>query len=615
MHKGVATVSISGLLSEKLEAIAAAGFDGIELFDNDLISSPLSPTEIRTRCADLGLSIDLFQPVRDVEGVPPDRFDAVLHRLRIKLEVMAELGTQTLLACSTVADDAVDDPGLRAEQLHRVGQLAGDHGMTVAYEALAWGRHVNRVGQAWQAVVDAAHPAVTLAVDTFHILSRGEDGSALAGVPGDRIGFLQVADAPLLDMNVLEWSRHFRCFPGQGTLDVTGVVAATLDAGYCGPLSLEVFSDVVREADAAVTARDAMRSLVFLEDQLAQVLTDRGASLVVAAPPPASRTDTAFLELAAPPGDPTATDLLSGLGFALHGRHRAKPVTWWRNGDAHVVLNERPGQGGLHGTALGVVAPPVHAVADRAKALLWPAVATTRGDHDAALPGISSPSGWHVFVSDGPDGEDHWQRDFDVVGGPAPGGLLGLDHVGVSVRADQLNEEVGFLRTLFDLRPGPVQEFMEPHGRLRSRALRPPSGDLRFVLNVEDGPGAPHRTGINQVALRTDDVVAAVDALRSAGVPLMPIPDNYYVDLQARFDLDPGFLELLRTRGLLYDRLGAGELLHAYTPVLATGFYVELLERRGGYDGYGSAGTHVRLAAQSATSVGRYDSRQPLDGA
>jgi 4-hydroxyphenylpyruvate dioxygenase len=104
------------------------------------------------------------------------------------------------------------------------------------------------------------------------------------------------------------------------------------------------------------------------------------------------------------------------------------------------------------------------------------------------------------------------------------------------------------------------------------------------------------------VALRTDDAVAAVDALRSAGVPLMPVPDNYYVDLQARFDLDPELFELLRTRGLLYDRLGAGELLHAYTPVLATGFYVEVLERRGGYDGYGSAGTHVRLAAQSATS-------------
>lgn len=52
--------------------------------------------------------------------------------------------------------------------------------------------------------------------------------------------------------------------------------------------------------------------------------------------------------------------------------------------------------------------------------------------------------------------------------------------------------------------------------------------------------------------------------------------------------------------GLLYDRAGRGELLHAYTPVLATGVHVELAERRGGYDGYGSAGTHVRLAPQRA---------------
>ncbi len=597
MHKGIATVSISGVLSDKLEAIAGAGFDGIEIFDNDLISSPLSPADIRGRCADLGLSIDLFQPVRDVEGVRPERFGAVLHRLRTKLAVMAELGVDTVLACSNVDPDGLDDPGLRAEQLHRVGDLAAEHGVTVAYEALAWGRHVNRLGQAWRAVLDAAHPSVTLAVDTFHMLSRGDDGTALAGVPGDRIGFLQVADAPLLDMNVLEWSRHFRCFPGQGTLDVTGVVAATLAAGYRGPLSLEVFSDVVREADAHVTARDAMRSLVFLEDQLAEVVTGPAQSVVSAAPPPARRTDVAFLEIAAPPGDPAAGELLGQLGFTLHGRHHRKPVTWWRNGDAHVVLNEGEGADRVRGTALGITAPPVEAVAARAKSLLWPAVNTTRGHHEAALPGISSPSGWHVFVSDGPGGDDHWQRDFDLApGASGSGDLLGVDHVGLSVPADQLNEEVGFLRTLFDLTPGTVEEFMDPHGRLRSRAMRPRSGDLRFVLNVEEGPEAT--VGLNQVAFRCADVVATVAAMRERGLPLMPVPDNYYVDLDARFALEPDVLEVLRSHRLLYDRIGGGELLHAYTPVLATGFYVELLERRGGYAGYGSANTHVRLAAQ-----------------
>ncbi len=93
-------------------------------------------------------------------------------------------------------------------------------------------------------------------------------------------------------------------------------------------------------------------------------------------------------------------------------------------------------------------------------------------------------------------------------------------------------------------------------------------------------------------------MAAEVRALRGRGVPLMPVPANYYVDLDARFDLAPGFLDELREHQLLYDRDEHGELLHAYTPVLATGFYVEVLERRGGYDGYGAAGTHVRLAAQ-----------------
>lgn len=616
MRKGIATVSLSGLLAEKLTAVAAAGFDGIELFDNDLVSSPLSPREVAARCADLGLTIDLFQPVRDLQGVAPERFDAVLHRVRTKLEVMAQLGTTTFLACSNVDPSSSADPDLTAEQLHRVGALAAEYGATLAFEALAWGAHLNRVGQAWDAVVRADHPAVTLAVDTFHMLARGDSGSALAGIPGSRIGFLQVADAPLLDMNVLEWSRHFRCFPGEGTLDVTGVVAATLAAGYAGPLSLEVFSDVVREADPAVTAREAMRSLVFLEDQVAGALGDGGAasvggggataSVVAAglgsAPPPARRTDAAFVEISG------TLPLLADLGFTVAGRHRSKPVTWWRNGDAHVVVNETPRAVASteQASALGVVAPPVAAVAARAKALLWPAVDRTRGEGEALLPGITSPSGLHVFVSAARGEDDDWRRDFEPVAGPdASGaeespGLLGVDHVGVAVPPEHFNQEMAFFRTLFDLAPGAVEEFIEPHGRLRSRALRPVAGDLRVVLNVEDvGPGHERRPGINQVAFACPDVMAQVRVLQGRGVPLMEVPDNYYVDLDARFGLPRSFLDELREHRLLYDRVGEGELLHAYTAVLPTGFYVELLERRGGYDGYGSAGTHVRLAAQA----------------
>ena len=600
MHKGIATVSLSGVLGDKLDAIAAAGFDGVEIFDNDLISSPLRPSEVARRCAELGLSIDLFQPVRDVEGVAPDQFDRVLHRLRRKFAVMGELGTSTVLACSNVGPDSLGDAGLRAEQLHRIGQLAEQHGVTVAYEALAWGRHVNRVGHAWESVVAADHSAITLAIDTFHMLARGDGGPALAGVPGDRIGFLQVADAPMLDMNLLEWSRHFRCFPGQGTLDVAGVVAAVLEAGYRGPLSLEVFSDVVREADPQATARAGMRALLFLEDQLAQRITGDARGLVAAAPPPASRTEAAFIEVANQAGETALPALLDELGFRVAGRHRSKPVTWWRNGGAHVVVNEQNVVDRPAATALGVAAPAVADVAERARALLWPEVDRTRGAGEAMLPGVSSPSGLHVFVSSAAGEADDWRADFTPASVLRDGeGWCGLDHVGVAVAPEQLSEEMSFFRTLFDLAPGPVEEFMEPHGRVRSRALRPRKGDLRVVLNAADlGHGVRPPHGITQLAFSCEDIVGQVRALQSRGVRLMAVPDNYYDDLDARFALDASFLAQLRECGLLYDRIGDGELLHAYTEIYETGFYVELLERRNGYDGYGAANTHVRLVAQ-----------------
>lgn len=584
-RRSIATVSLSGLLADKLEAAAAAGFDGIEVFDNDLVASPLSPLEVAGRCADLGLRIELFQPVRDVEGVAPSHFPAVVRRVERKLDVAAALGAPAVLLCSNVQPDAIDDPELSAAQLATLGDLAAERGLVLAFEALAWGRHVHRVAQAWDIVDRADHPAVTLAVDTFHLLSRGDGAEALDGIPGDRIGVLQVADAPLLDMDVLEWSRHHRCFPGQGTMDVAGVVDAVVRAGYDGPLSLEVFSDVVREAAAAETARDALRSLVFLEDELGR----RGGTPL--APPVPERADAAFLEL---PAGPATDDLLTRLGFTLAGWHRHKPVAWWRNGGADVLVNAAAAD-----PALGIVASPVAQVAERAEALLWPSVAVARTPGDSLLPGITSPAGVPVFVSAPAGEEDDWQRDFAATPGRTPEGWVGLDHLGVAVPAGRLNEEVAFLRTLLGLEPAPLEEFIDPHGRVRSRAFRPAKGDLRVVVNVADVADVPRPTGVVQVAFGCADLLGEVRRLREAGVPLMAVPDNYYVDLRARLDLDASFVATLREHGALYDRSPQGELLHAYTPVLPQGFCIELLERRSGYDGYGAVNTHVRLAAQA----------------
>ena len=70
MKTSIATVSITGDFSEKLQAIANAGFDGIEIFEQDFISYDLSPLDVRKMVQDHGLEIMLFQPFRDFEGLP-----------------------------------------------------------------------------------------------------------------------------------------------------------------------------------------------------------------------------------------------------------------------------------------------------------------------------------------------------------------------------------------------------------------------------------------------------------------------------------------------------------------------------------------------------------------
>src|SRR4051812_19596828 len=266
--RGIATVCLSGTLEDKLAAAAAAGFDGIEIFEPDLIASPWAPKELAARCADLGLSVDLYQPFRDLDSTDPDRFDRNLRRLDRKFDVMAELGTDTILVCSSVAPDAVEDLDRLAGQLATAAERAAERGLRIAYEALAWGRHVSTWDRSWDAVRRADSPALGPCLDSFHVPSRGGDPAGFAEVPGEKLFFLQLADAPHMDMDVLQWSRHHRLFPGQGAFDLPAFLGHVLAAGYTGPLSLEVFNDVFRQADPRRAAVDALRSLHALAESV-----------------------------------------------------------------------------------------------------------------------------------------------------------------------------------------------------------------------------------------------------------------------------------------------------------------------------------------------------------
>ena len=620
MKTSIATVSLSGTLGEKLEAIANAKFDAVEIFENDLITFNGAPADVRNACGELGLDIVTLQPFRDFEGMPPGRRERAMERAERKFDVMQELGTDLLMICSNVAPESLGGIDRAAADLRELGERAAKRGLRIAFEALAWGRHINDYRDAWEAVRRADHPAVGLVLDSFHILARGTDLSAIRAIPGDRIFLVQLADAPLLQMDYLSWSRHFRNFPGQGELPVLDFMEALTTTGYDGALSLEIFNDQFRAGSARSLAVDGHRSLRFLLDQLAGKTGKRMAGAPVL-PPRSQAKGVGFIEFSADDDDAARLEeLLAGLGFRRAGRHRSKAVTRWCQGDINLVVNrEKEGFAHsfniVHGSAvcaLGLIVDDAAATFRRATLLLDPPFRQAVGPGELDIPAVRGVGGSLVYFLDSTSALGRvWDIEFDDTGESGnDAGLTAVDHISQSMQYEEMLTWLLFYTSLLDLRKIPPQEVADPGGLVRSQVVESPDGGLRIVLNASQSQRTQSSrfltelfgSGVQHIALATDDLLATVKQLEKNGVRLLAIPENYYDDLLAKSDLPADQLEMLKAHNILYDREGNAEYLQVYTETYDQRFFFEIVQRRG-YRGYGAANAPVRLAAQARLSA------------
>ncbi len=621
MQTAIATVSLSGTLAEKLEAIAAAGFKGVEIFENDLLSFNGTPGDLRRMVEELGLKIITFQPFRDFEGMPEPQRQKAFSRAERKFDLMQELGCELLLICSNVSPDSLGGIERAAEDFHELGERAAKRRLRVAFEALAWGRHINDYRDAWEVVRRADHPAIGLVLDTFHILVRKTDLTPLRAIPKDRIFLVQVADAPRLEMDYLSWSRHYRCFPGQGELPMAEFMESLQATGFAGLLSLEIFSDRFRSGSARHLAVDGQRSLIVMLDALGRK-TGKSVPGLPALPPRSRCHGIEFLEFAMDEANAPAFErVLQGLGFAKAGLHRSKAVTRWRQGDINIVVNcDKEGFAHsfciTHGVSVCAMALKVEdaaATVERAAKLLDQPFRQRSGPGELDIPAVRGVGGSVVyFVDHKTDLGRLWDIDFQGV--PPAGrngvGLTRFDHLSQTMQYEEMLTWLLFYTSLLDLRKTAVQDVIDPGGVVQSQAVEAEDGALRLVLNASQSRQTQAArfihdffgSGVQQIALASTDILATVEALRANGIQLLPIPDNYYDDLAARTDLSADEIARLQADQILYDREGDAEFFHAYTRTLEGGFFFEIVERRG-YRGFGAINAPIRLAAQ--TRLGR----------
>ena len=263
-----------------------------------------------------------------------------------------------------------------------------------------------------------------LCLDSFHILSRGDDPAGIETIPAEKIFFVQLADAPVLSMDILSWSRHYRVFPGEGAFELDNFMGHLVRSGYDGIVSLEIFNDVFRQSNVERTAVDGLRSLIWLQDSTCALLGDGAQNhpLGIRALPGAQQP-SGFDYAEIRTEDPEAVaGMLAQLGFSFRGQHRRKPVTLWSAGDARIIINTQRSRGiTAEVSGFGIQVPDAALATKRATALKAPAVPRHHTPDEQPLHGITAPDATEVFSGPAPPNRHGPRSSGLAVRAPIPG--------------------------------------------------------------------------------------------------------------------------------------------------------------------------------------------------
>jgi 4-hydroxyphenylpyruvate dioxygenase len=341
---------------------------------------------------------------------------------------------------------------------------------------------------------------------------------------------------------------------------------------------------------------------------------------------PAGTDGFEFVEFAHPEPEELRA-LFARMGYALVARHRTRAVELWQQGDITYVLNDAPGSHGRRFVAdHGPCAPSMGwRVVDAAHAF---AHAVARGAQPYEGPGkvldvpaIVGIGGSLIYFVDRDGAGRHPYGDFDWLAAPKPPGVgfHYLDHLTHNVHRGNMDVWFRFYERLFNFRQ---IRFFDIEGRytgLHSRALTSPCGRIRIPINEDRGETGQiveylrryRGEGIQHIAVGTDDIYAATDAIAERGLRFMPKPPmTYYAQSHARVKGHREPIERLARHGILIDGEGVvdgGEtriLLQIFSKTVIGPIFFEFIQRKGD-DGFGEGNFRALFESIEADQIAR----------
>ena len=612
----ISTASIPGILGDKLIEIASAGFSGVELHEPDFTGFHTTSVELRKLVNDLNLKILLLKSFHDLEGWTGKRKTLAFDQLEHKFDLMEELDITML---SIEASSAVPDDDCNiVHDLAEAAERANKRGIRLAYMAVPWAGQIKSDDQALDLINEVDNPNLGLLLNSNLSLVDGIKPAQLNHLPSARIFHVQLSDTTRIGSIASRNDHANVLLPGQGNLNLAGFVKVIAHNGYKGAWSIAMFNENSPRPGNRTLARDGYRALVNLLDDVSRNNPDLNFE-IPDLPPRVHASGFEFIEFAVDKDCASElTNLLSSSCFRLERHHITKSVELWRQGSVNIIVNtESKGYAHkafeAHGPTvcdIGLRVDNASQTINRAGRLGTPRFSQPVGSGELDIPAIRGVGGNVVhFIDENSNLHRVWDIEFNPVANISaiqPAGIRRVDHVSQTMRYEEMQSWVLYYISTFEASKSPIFDVADPSGVVLSQAIESPEGEVRLNLNGVEGQHTfaasflhdHYAAGVQHIAFLTDDIFETSKQLGDCGFRRLEISSNYYDHVQAHFGLEKDLVDRLKFGNILYDRQDKGEYFQIYSRPIFQGFFFEIVQRSGGYSGYGARNASVRLAAQ-----------------
>ncbi len=254
---------------DKIRVAAEAGYDGIELWMNDLEELEKGGhklTDVAKEIKDRGLFVPNVIGLWDGMPATQEEWEKALPVSRDRMRMVSEVGSLHVAALPFPDRENFDLRWAtdRYRDLLHIGR--DDYNIAVTMEFIGFLKGLNRLGQACCIAIDSDEPTATVLPDTFHLYRGGSGFAGIKHLQPELIADFHWNDVPAAPSQY-ELRDKDRVMPGDGILPLTQCLKDLLEIGYTGPLSLEIFNEDYWKLDPKETAR------IGLEKMLANIAT------------------------------------------------------------------------------------------------------------------------------------------------------------------------------------------------------------------------------------------------------------------------------------------------------------------------------------------------------